>query len=640
MPPVFSVARPRRTLRRAWPLALLALLLAAVIALPASVRADEGWTIASFDSRTAIQPDGSLAVTETIIADFGSRQMHGIYRDLTYLQDYDKSQNRRYDITLDSVTDGAGHALKVQTLTEGSLRRFKIGDPNKTISGRQQYQIRYHVRGALNAFSDHDELYWNITGVWTVPLLAASVTVTTPKDGINRIACFEGWSGSQEPCTSSTTSATAQFTAARSLPAGQQLTVVVGMAKGVVPEPHPILVAKPRQPTQYFERSPGIVAATAVVAFGALGGIVMLWWRQGRDRRYRTVHYLTNDTREETVPLFAGEPVAVEFQPPEGLKPAQIGVLLDERADTRDVTATIVDLAVRGYLRISEIEKKGLFGKKDWQLDRLKPADEGLLDYERDLLSGLFDATPLPKSAERFVKMVSAAVPSVLSELPDINGKTSVKVSDLKNHFYKDLQKVKTDIDKDATARGWFAGSPNRVRAIYGGIAIAIILGGGALAFFLGKQWGFGLIAIPVALAGLLLMMLSGAMPRRTAAGRELLRRSLGFRRYIETAEKHRQEFNEKAMLFDTYLPYAIVFDCVDKWARAFQGIERPPQAAGGAWYVGPSYFNIGSFSHDFESFAGSVSSAIASTPGGSGGSGFSGGGAGGGGGGGGGGGW
>jgi uncharacterized membrane protein len=100
----------------------------------------------------------------------------------------------------------------------------------------------------------------------------------------------------------------------------------------------------------------------------------------------------------------------------------------------------------------------------------------------------------------------------------------------------------------------------------------------------------------------------------------------------------HQQAFAERANIFTEYLPYAIVFKCVDRWARAFKDIDL--QAATAGWYAGPAGFNAGSFSSSLRAFSSAVSTTLASTPGGSGGSGFSGGSSGGGGGGGGGGSW
>ena len=81
------------------------------------------------------------------------------------------------------------------------------------------------------------------------------------------------------------------------------------------------------------------------------------------------------------VPLFTDRSGPVLFRPPDGLRPAQLGVLVDERADPVDVTATIVDLAVRGYLTIEEIPKHGWRGKPDWTLTKIKDA-EGLLRFK------------------------------------------------------------------------------------------------------------------------------------------------------------------------------------------------------------------------------------------------------------------
>jgi uncharacterized membrane protein len=100
----------------------------------------------------------------------------------------------------------------------------------------------------------------------------------------------------------------------------------------------------------------------------------------------------------------------------------------------------------------------------------------------------------------------------------------------------------------------------------------------------------------------------------------------LGFRLYVATAEKDRQRFNEDQGIFARYLPYAIVFGCVDKWAKAFEGLESEAQASVVPWYTGMTAFHVASFSSDLKGLSGSLSSTISSTPS-SGGSGFSGGG-------------
>jgi uncharacterized membrane protein YgcG len=214
----------------------------------------------------------------------------------------------------------------------------------------------------------------------------------------------------------------------------------------------------------------------------------------------------------------------------------------------------------------------------------------------------------------------------------------SRRLSKLKSKFHDDLVAAKASLYRDAVGRGWFPHNPSTVRTLWALAGIVVAGGGVALTVTLGQRWGAGLIGAPVIVAGLLLTALSRAMPRRTATGREMLRRTLGFARYMKIAETHQQAFAERAHIFTEYLPYAIVFKCVDRWAEAFSDIDV--QQAVGAWYTGASRFSLAGFSSTLGSFSSSVSTAIASTPGGRGGSGFGGGSSGGGGGGGGGGSW
>jgi hypothetical protein len=355
------------------------------------------------------------------------------------------------------------------------------------------------------------------------------------------------------------------------------------------------------------------IALALVVGVAAVGAVARLWWTQGRDRWLGDVQYLSGSEGEVERPAGARETVVVEYTPPEvgrpgrPLRPAEIGVLMDERADTLDVSATIVDLAVRGYLKIIEQEKKG-----EYTLQRLREPDGPLLPYEASLLRALF------KKAKDGL----------------------VKLDDLEDKFYDDLSEVKSQLyGQTVKADGMFPRNPETVRMAYvlGGVGLATI--GGVPAVLLGGLFGVGILGFPVILGGLALAAVGSGMSRRTGAGRELFRRARGFREYMVTAETDRQRFNEDINLFEKYLPYAIVYRCTEKWAKAFEGLARQPNT--GAWYVSPYPFVMTDFSNSIGGFSSSISSAMASTPSSSGGSGFGGGGgAGGGGGGGGGGSW
>jgi uncharacterized membrane protein YgcG len=403
-------------------------------------------------------------------------------------------------------------------------------------------------------------------------------------------------------------------------PEGGGLTLVAAIPKGAVEVAPPDLVrikSFEEKARDFIGLKPLPVFGAFLVGAGSLFGVLRYWWLAGRDRWLGDLQYLSGEKAERRRPLFAKDTVIVEYQPPEigrrnsrRLRPAEIGTLLDERADTLDVSATIVDLAVRGYLRITEIDKKvWIFGENDYQLERLKHTNEELLIYESTLQEGLFEDGD------------------------------SVLMSELKNEFYTTLATVKKRLYTQVTSKdGFFASNPESVRTVnlvIGGVLTA--LGVGSI-ILLGQELGAAIVGVPLAVAGLLMLLLARAMPRRTGAGREMYRRVLGFRQYMTVAETDRQRFNEETNLFQEYLPYAMVFGCVDKWAEAFEGLANPPDTS--SWYVSNRAFAPIAFSNSLQSFSSSMSSAIASTPGGSGGSGFSGGSSGGGGGGGGGGSW
>jgi uncharacterized protein (TIGR04222 family) len=568
--------------------AALAAVIASLALLAGLASADEGWVITSFAADISIQRDSSLRIVEAINLDFGALQKHGIFRTIPVRYQWDDTHVRVYELRVRSVTDAAGKGIRYETADAGPFKKIKIGDPDRTVSGRQTYRITYDVAGAMNALPDHDELFWNVNGAnWPVASREVAATVHAP-GGIGQVACYEGLAGSRAPCRMTSSATTATFAATRALPSGQGLTIVASLAKGTVPEPNPILQLDTSDPGVFLASGP-IVPAVAVSILVA--GLVLLYWRWytvGRDARGR-------------------QTIVPEYEPPDKRRPAELGLLVDESADTKDVTATIVDLAVRGYLTISELPSSGLFSKKDWTLHKtaVKPTDLAL--YERTVYDGLFE------------------------------GRDAVNVSELKQHFIDTLRSAEGQLYQESVGEGWFSRRPDTTRWLYVGFGILAVVVGLALMFLMGSAFGAGLVGLAIAALGVVAMPLARVMPAKTAAGAELLRRALGFRMYMEVAEKDRAKFAERENIFSAYLPYAIVFGCVDKWARAFAGIDTARQT--GAWYVGTSPVNAMQLSSSLQGFSSDLGSAIAATAGSSGGSGFSGG-AGGGGGGGGGGSW
>ena len=137
---------------------------------------------------------------------------------------------------------------------------------------------------------------------------------------------------------------------------------------------------------------------------------------------------------------------------------------------------------------------------------------------------------------------------------------------------------------------------------------------GGGLVVALGTALGAAIIGVAPIVTGLTVLVFASAMPRRTATGRRMYRRCVGFRLYMETAEKDRQRFAEDANIFHEYLPYAIVYGCVERWAKVFEGLGLKPEAN---WYTGRHGFMPIAFASTMTNFSSSISSVMASTPGG-----------------------
>ncbi|HYD08502.1 MAG TPA: DUF2207 domain-containing protein [Acidimicrobiales bacterium] len=558
-----------------------------------------GEQVTSIDAVLTVDDDGSLLIEETIAYDFGANARRGIFRDVPTRQTYDDRHDRRYPMTVLEVSSETAPDQH-EVITEGPTTRVRIGDPDRTITGQHTYRLVYRIEGALNAFDDHDELYWNIVGGrWDVPIARVTARVSLP-DTVTQVACFAGPTGSTLPCETATSADdTATFSHAALSP-GDSTTVVVGLPKGAVPEPAPILDER-FSIDRAFARTTGTVTNAFALLGLVVAGLGVLAWRVGRDRRAASgavdaAFAPTNGPLlEERVPLFGGRDVPVMFEPPDGLRPGQLGTLIDERANPLDVTATIVDLAVRGYLRIEEIPKEGWFGKPDWKLHKLRE-EEGLVEYERILFGSLF------------------------------SGGHVVLLSDLKDKFAKKLDKVQDALYADARKRKWFAGDPQKTRTKWALLGVFLAFDGVALTVAAAIWTEWAIVPLPLVLGGLLLIALSNVMPRRTAGGTAVLLRTLGFKRFIDESEKDRARFAEQQHLFTEYLPYAVVFGATEKWAKAFAGLdgELPDQSS---WYVGTHAFSVVHFNESLDGFTTTTAGTIASTPSSSGTSGFGGGG-------------
>lgn len=553
----------------------------------------QDFTINRFQSEIIVNRDSSLEVKETIDVEF-HRPKHGIYREIPYRYTDELGRTIKTPLKVVSVTDGSGRRWKFRVTRGGNVINIRIGDADRYVGGRQTYVIVYTVDNAILFFDDHDELYWNVTGnYWKSPIKEAFAKVALAvKEKSNDIwaSCYTGVYGSRESqCGFETSDNIGEFFTRKDLRVGEGFTIAFGWNKGLV------------SPPSSFKRFLWAInlGENWVFIFPVFSLVFMfnLWYRRGRDPKIR-----------ETVTVMY-EPPKYDYIP---LTPAEVGVLVDENMDARDITSSIVGLAVKGYLRIEEIKSEGLiFDKVDYYLEKLKDPDTNLNAFEKLLMDRIFPGK--------------------------IQG---ILVSEMKNKFYVNLDVLKTTLYDGLVSKRYFLRSPEKVRKLYMTAGVVIALAGFFMATMLAPflQWR-GIVA--AVLSSLPVLAFSRAMPAKTRTGVLTYVDIMGFREFLNRAEKDRIERIGDKDLFSRFLPYAIALDVTDNWSKAFEGIyQNSPE-----WYTSTwagRTFSPSLFSNSISSMTSSIGSAVFSAPrgsgigsgGASGGGGFSGGGGGGGGGG------
>ncbi len=580
-----------------------------------------GAPITRMDVKASVATDGTISVDETFDMSF-STPGHGPYLYFTTRQaSGQKDQYRVYAYHFVSVTSSTGAPTTFVTETPSyGTTALRIGSSSQTVSGTQTYTVRYTVKGIVNpnvASSSLDELYWNVIGTgFVIPISNVSVSVTGPA-AVQKTTCYTGASFDQ-PCTSNTFSGDSATYTQTSLSTGQGLAVVAGWPVGTFVNAQPTYETHTGGTTSspFADlASPVFLGAFAVVLLGCIAALVVLA-RRGHDEMYAGLTPGNVPVEGEPAPVerVSSIPFAVQFTPPKDVLPGMVGTLFDEKAETRDVTATLVDLAARGYWRIEQPEPKG-----DFRIVRTG-APEGLTPYEGMLYEGLFgDGSQVVTS----------------SELQD-------------KSFGQTVQAIQRELYDAVTEVGWFKGNPQTTRGVRMALGMVLV----AVAFAIGAFLQALAVAIPVGMVGVAVAISSRWAPVRSALGSAMTSQALGFKQYLETAEADQIRWEEGQDIFSRYLPYAIAYGCADRWAKIFAELAArgvPVQQPG--WYIGPGYgygyaaaWGAGGFDSIISTLDGFSSSAAtamtAATAGSSGGSGFSGGGFGGGGGGGGGGSW
>ncbi len=563
--------------------ALFSILLCCIALLPGSARAaDSGYVISAYNVDVSIGKENIYHVSETITVNF-LVPSHGIYRTIPLTQEMDWKQ--------DSTTNKVSYTPKISSVSvisekfskynkDGSLV-LQIGDANKLVTGQKVYKITYDYAIGDDKIKTQDYVYYNLIGTnWDCKISNVTFSVTLPKEfDTSKLWFFYGGQGSTEkaPLQYTMTGNTIAGVLKTGLNPGQGFTIQMDLPEG------------------YFEipvnqwQTIFIAAALAILLLS-----LILFLLFGRD------------------PIMVK---TVEFYPPDGITPAEAGYIIDTTVDDKDVVSLIIYWASKGFLAIEPI------GKDDFKLIKLKEL-ESPNDYEAGMFYKIFDL------------------------------RDNVMISELKEHFYTQIAEVKVKIQKHYATKerhlySMRTASLGKTVSFLSGILIFAtifqpmfgsvdsIVTAVALSFFctmlifipvnmlenIVTKWyvtktikktatliSFGVVSIVIMLAyivfmwyrGMLLTGVSVAvsniltgvlgifMRKRTHFGNEILGKIVGFKNFLEFAEKDRIErlVEENPSYFYDVLPYAYVLGVSDKWAKKFEGIAMVPPS----WYYGYNY--------------------------------------------------
>ncbi|MCZ2805511.1 DUF2207 domain-containing protein [Modestobacter sp. VKM Ac-2983] len=504
--------------------------------------------IRSYDVDLVAGADGSLEVEETIAYDFADEERHGIERLIPERAPFEQTRDRLYPISDVVVESPTGAPTDTEVTSEDGVLTVRIGDEDTEVTGEHTYVLSYRVEGVADPGDDGDRLAWNAVGTgWEVPIEQVDVRLTGP-EGVAPVAgdCVIGTDDALFACPMDVEAVGAVRAEATGLDPGEGVTLSASYPPGTFAGAEPVL-EETFSPAQAFRLSP----ATAGLAVGGL--LLFVVPPLLRARRSR--------------PAVSG-PRAPQLTPPHDARPAQLGTVLDGRAQRHEVLATLLDLAVRGQLRIEEVavdpaeDESDTDVPADWRLVRTPADQRGLRPYEQLLLDDVF-----------------------------ADGE-AVLLSDLQSRFAAVESRACAAMYRDVVEQGWFRADPAAVRRRWYGIGTGVLVAGIVGTVVLAVTTTWALAGTGVVLAGLALLGLAGRMPQRTPEGAQVHERAAAFRDQLATSEgPWSADADQMADLAGAartdlrvrYLPHAVALGVAEEWTSAVQtaGPGTTP-----AWYV------------------------------------------------------
>lgn len=542
---------------------------AAVLAGPgAETSAAEG-TASSVTVAAGVGLDGTVTVQE-MIAFSGSAPS-------SIVQTFENRENlvgdRRYVQTVDNIrATSGGKALTVST---------KAGSQSTTVTidtegASGSVVISYTTSGAVINTTDGTALHWRALQGLSMTVRQFSATVRIPA-ALSYISCTAGPPNSNSPCGTaagaSENNQTPTFTNG-ALGQGEVVAVEIGFPAGSVRANE--MVDYRWTVGRAFSVSPVPLAiALALLVIGGVG-LLVLHRRAGADQSAGGQVARAG----EFAPVGEGRS---EFRVVSDIRPGHVGTVVDERVDPIDVTASLIDLAVRGHLLITELPRESDFGRTDWLLQRRENGPDDLRPFERELL----DATA-PVGDE-------------------------VRVSEIADRVHSSIHLVQDALYDEVVSNGWYERRPDATRGKWTRLALLGLVVAVVVTVLLAAFTTFALIGLVLVILGLGAIFVAQEMPSRTPKGAALLAGLGGLRSDLLTHPTDQMPPGEELRELSEVLPYAVVLGGTDRWLEAIVAADDDADADPEdlSWYHGPDNWHLQNLPESLRNFVTTVSGTL-----------------------------
>jgi hypothetical protein len=534
---------------------------------PLALTAHAEGTASTFVAAANLAKDGTLKVQQTITFT-GTAPAQLVQRFETR---ENLLGNRQYEQSISSVTATAKGASITPAVSEDD------GFTTVTLptGGASEIVMGYTVTGAVVSIDGGTALRWQLLQGLSAEVTAFNATVQIPST-FSYIKCTSGSPNSTTPCN-----VAAAGSEGNQVPTfsdgprgeGEVVAVDVGFPPGAV-------TANERITEQWtvgraFSAKPlPLGLALGLLVLGGLG----LWALHRRAGRDTGAASGAISRAGEFAPVGPGQS---EFRVVGDVRPGHVGTVVDERVDPIDVTATLLDLAVRGHLLITELPRATQFGQTDWSLTRLSdPVAPELRPFEQQLLDA--------------VAPVGA----------------SVLVSEVSPRVQESIGAVQDQLYDEVVSNGWFERRPDSTRDRWTQLGFGALIAAVVITALLAAFSTFGLLGLALVLLGLGLVFVGQEMPSRTAKGTALVTGLGALRSDLLTHPTDQMPPGREVREISEVLPYAVVLGGTDRWLDALVATDHDETADSEdlPWYHGPEDWHLRDLPDSLRNFITTVS--------------------------------